>query len=130
MEHSQISPNAPVVLVVEDEMLPRILIVAAFEDAGFKVLSAGNAEEAIVVLKHNGDYLHVLFTDIDMPGGMDGVLLASHTREHWPWVGIVVTSGKASPSAEALPERARFFSKPYVPDQVVAHIREIVSAAA
>ena len=111
-------------------MLPRILIVAAFEDAGFNVLSAGNAEEAIIVLKHNADCVHVLFTDVDMPGRMNGVLLASHTREHWPWVDIVVTSGKASAGAEALPERSRFFSKPYVADQVVAHIRGMASTTA
>lgn len=104
------------------------MTVAAFEDAGFVVLSAGNAEEAIIVMNHND--LNVLFTDIDMPGGMNGVLLAAHTREHWPSVGIVVTSGRASPSADALPDRTRFFSKPYVADRIAAHIRDIVSAAA
>jgi DNA-binding LytR/AlgR family response regulator len=92
----------------------------AFEDAGFVVVEAECASQAIDVL--GGQYIDFLFTDIDMPGKMNGVALAAFTREHWPFVEIAVTSGKARPSAAALPERTHFFSKPYNTRLVIDHV--------
>jgi two-component system, response regulator PdtaR len=120
--------NAPVVLVVEDEMLTRILTVAAFDDAGFVVMEADGARQALAILEANAQFIQVLFTDIDMPGGMNGVFLALRARERWPWVGIAMTSGEALPGATALPDHTRFFPKPYNTDGVVTHIREMALA--
>jgi two-component system, response regulator PdtaR len=124
------SCDAPVVLVIEDENISRILTVAAFEDAGFTVMETECAARALAILGANGQYINFLFTDIDMPGAMNGVALAAHCRERWPWIGIALTSGKAAPIPAALPEHVRFFPKPYAANAVVDHIREMVLAAA
>jgi two-component system, response regulator PdtaR len=121
------SVQIPTVLVVEDETVPRILTAMAFEDAGYAVAEAQNAAGAISIL---GDqYIDFLFTDIDMPGGMNGVALAAYAREHWPFVEIAVTSGKAIPTHAALPERTRFFLKPYNTRLVIDHVRATIRAA-
>jgi two-component system, response regulator PdtaR len=130
MAYPRKAHNAPVVLVVEDCNLSRILTVSAFEDAGFIVMETECGARALTILEANGQYINFLFTDIDMPGAMNGVALAAHCRENWPWIEIAVTSGKATPSASALPERARFFAKPYGAEDVVGHVREVMLAAA
>jgi len=122
--------NAPVVLVIEDDNITRIMTVAAFEDAGFVVLETECAARALMILEANGQYVNFLFTDIDMPGSMNGVALAAECRANWPWIGMALTSGKAAPCASALPENVRFFPKPYIADSVVDHVREVVLAAA
>jgi CheY-like chemotaxis protein len=115
------------VLVVEDEFLIRMDIVAFLEDEGFKVQEASNADEAIALLAASPD-IKVLFTDIDMPGTMDGLKLAAAVRDRWPPVRIIVTSGHRQLSDELLPVHGRFFSKPYDTSQVINAIREMVAA--
>jgi DNA-binding NtrC family response regulator len=123
------TPNsAPVVLLVEDDMLTRLSTAAVFEDAGFTVIQADNANEAVAALVAGASRIDALFTDIEMPGGMNGVFLAAHTREHWPWVSILMASGKAAPTGGAMPKGAHFFPKPYVADRIVAHIKEMAAA--
>jgi DNA-binding NtrC family response regulator len=129
MANLQKSQNAPVVLVVEDEMMQRMLTVSAFDVAGFIVMEAENASRAIAILGSSGQDIQFLFTDIEMAGGMNGVALAAHTREHWPSIDIAVTSGKLAPVAAALPQNARFFSKPYDTALVVAHVRQATLCA-
>ena len=102
----------PVVLVVEDEFLLRLVAVELVEDAGFQVLSAASADEALSILETRGD-VWLLFTDVQMPGSMDGLSLAHAVRDRWPPVELLVTSGRYYIGAEELPDRGRFIAKPY-----------------
>ena len=102
------STNIPAVLIVEDEPLVRIGAVNIIEDAGFKVIQAESADEAIRVLECRGD-IRVVFTDIHMPGSMNGLKLAHAVRNRWPPIKIIVTSGRDLIAEQVLPEGGRFF---------------------
>jgi two-component system, response regulator PdtaR len=102
------------VLVVEDEILIMIWVEDALRDAGYEVLTAENADEAIRILEADTT-ICLVFTDIDMPGSMDGLKLAAAVRKRWPPVHIVIASGKHSPTLHEMPPRAVFLSKPYLP---------------
>ena len=115
------------VLVVEDEALIRINIVALLEEEGFDVAEAADADEAIRVLESRPD-IHLLFTDIDMPGSIDGLKLSAFARKRWPPIRIIVTSGKRLVEITDLPDGSVFFSKPYRIEDVVNSIRELVAA--
>ncbi|HEY0120313.1 MAG TPA: response regulator [Rhizobium sp.] len=115
------------VLVVEDEPLMRMDIAGALEDGGFLVFEAAHADEAIAILEQHTE-IRVLFTDIDMPGSMDGLKLAAAVRDRWPPIKIIVTSGHQSIRDENLPVDGRFFSKPYNPEKIIDTIREMVAA--
>jgi CheY-like chemotaxis protein len=82
----------PVVLVVEDEFLVRMAAIGMVEEAGFEAVEAADADEAIAILEARPD-IHVVFTDIRMPGSMDGLKLATYVRGKWPPIKIVATSG-------------------------------------
>ena len=103
---------SPVVLVVEDDTLLRLLAVELIEDAGFVAIAATDADEAIAALEHRAD-IGLLFTDVDMPGSMDGLGLAHFVRGRWPPIKIIIVSGKAHLTDADLPSESRFFSKPY-----------------
>jgi CheY-like chemotaxis protein len=107
------------VLVVEDEVLLRKDIVDALEQRGFVVVEAENATRAVEVLIQHPN-VQVMFTDIDMPGGVDGVKLAAMVRDRWPPIKIVYTSGHRKPADLDLPLESQFFAKPYNPDRVAA----------
>jgi CheY-like chemotaxis protein len=105
------------VLVVEDETLIRDLVSEELSDSGFQVLQVGNASEAIAALEARQD-IHLVFTDIDMPGSMDGLKLAAAVRDRWPPVHIIITSGKARPMT--IPANALFIPKPYLTRALVS----------
>lgn len=107
-----VSDAVSVVLVVEDETLVRMAAVDIVEGAGFVALEAANADQAIEMLESRND-IRMMFTDIDMPGSMDGLKLAHAVRRRWPPIGIILASGKSKVDAAELPAGARFFSKPY-----------------
>jgi two-component system, response regulator PdtaR len=109
------------VLVVEDEFLIREFISEELELAGFTVLSAAHAEGAITLLESRSD-IRLVFTDVDMPGSMDGLKLAAAVRDRWPPVHIIITTGKIRPFD--VPVGALFVPKPYAGTQVVLAIRE------
>jgi CheY-like chemotaxis protein len=117
-----------VVLIVEDEFLLRIDAVDIVAAAGFEVLEAGNADEAIEILEAHPD-VTVVFTDIQMPGSMDGLKLAQAIRGRWPPIKIVATSGHPDVGEPDLPEGGRFLPKPYSPRQVTGVLRELTEAA-
>jgi CheY-like chemotaxis protein len=117
-----------VVIVVEDEALIRMVLAEALLDVGFDVVEATHAREAISILEAEAARVHALFTDVHMPGDLDGVGLAHHARAHWPWLSLLVTSGRAYPEADAMPEGTRFISKPYELSHVARHIREMRAA--
>jgi CheY-like chemotaxis protein len=108
----------PAVLVVEDEPLIRFMAVDAVEDLGVPALEAQDADEALELLDAHPQ-VKVLFTDVDMPGTMDGVQLAACVHEKRPEIGIVVTSGKRVIRHEALPDQGCFLPKPYRPEQLM-----------
>ncbi|ALN74015.1 MULTISPECIES: response regulator [unclassified Aureimonas] len=117
-------PSQFAVLVVEDEPLLLWDAVDLIEDAGFKAYAASNADEAIRLLENHPD-IRVLFTDVDMPGSMDGLKLARAVRDRWPPVSIFVASGHIKVTKEDLPEHGLFFSKPYPPASIVRALREV-----
>jgi CheY-like chemotaxis protein len=102
----------PVVLVVEDEVLLRWSAVAIIEEAGFDVAEAETGIEAISVLEKRDD-IWIVFTDVEMPGSIDGLQLAHLVCTRWPSIKIVATSGRFRLRADDLPIGARFLHKPY-----------------
>jgi two-component system, response regulator PdtaR len=112
----------PKVLVVEDELLIRLAICEELEAEGCDVMTAPNADEAIRLLESRND-ISTIFTDIDMPGSMDGLKLAAAVRDRWPPVNIIVTTGKRPPSDDELPVNSRFVRKPYQASEVLTAIR-------
>lgn len=108
----QAAQNKPVVLVVEDEPVIRLMAIELIEDGGFEVVSVADAADAVRVLETRLD-IRVVFTDIDMPGGMDGIRLAAFIRERWPPIEIVITSSHVHIKESEIPARGVFVSKPY-----------------
>jgi two-component system, response regulator PdtaR len=123
------SITAPIrILVVEDEAFIRMDAVEILRAAGFDILEAANADEAIQLLERHAD-IRLIFTDIDMPGSMNGLKLAAAVRNRWPPVRIIATSGHFKVQAGDLPADARFISKPYKPAQIIGAVRELTGAA-
>ena len=120
--------NGITVIVVEDEPLVRLDIVMSLENEGFIVLEASNADDAIDILNAHPE-IRLMFTDIDMPGSMDGLKLAAAVRDRWPPVKIIVASGHRQLSDELLPVEGKFFSKPYDHNSVIMAMREMLAAA-
>lgn len=101
----------PIMLVVDDEPLVRMELIEIAEEGGFDTVQAGNAAQALRILESRQD-IRVVFTDIRMPGDMDGLALAHVVRKRWPPTIIVICSGNAQPRQEELPENVVFLSKP------------------
>jgi CheY-like chemotaxis protein len=120
---------SPVVLVVEDDWLLRLIAVEVVEDAGLVAIEAANADEAIALLECRAD-IAVIFTDVDMPGSMDGLKLAHAVRHRWPPIKIIIVSGKTHLSNAELPSDARFFSKPYSAPNMISELRSLVAPSA
>jgi CheY-like chemotaxis protein len=118
----------PVVLIVEDEFLLRIHAADLIAAAGFEVVEAANADEAIDILEARRD-ITVVFTDIQMPGSMDGLKLARAVNGRWPPIKIVATSGQADLRENDLPEGGRFLAKPYSPIELAGLLRELTGDA-
>jgi two-component system, response regulator PdtaR len=114
-----------VVLVVEDEFLTRFAALTALDHAGFDVLDAENAEAALRVLAERSD-VRVLFTDINMPGRLDGLELAFEVRRSRPSIGLILTSGKARPNELQMLGGARFLSKPYTELELLAGVEALM----
>src|ERR1700689_1980100 len=116
-----------VVLVVEDESLMLMDALHLVTEAGFEAIGAKNADEAIEVLERRND-IGVVFTDINMPGSMDGIKLAHAVRNRWPPIEIIVTSGLNFEDVEQLlPERGVFFPKPYTPAEVASALHRLAA---
>lgn len=115
-----------VVLVVEDEHLLRLNAAQMIEDAGYEVIEASNADEAIQILESRTD-IRIVFTDINMPGSMDGIKLANAVRDRWPPIRLIVTSGKVALRPGDIPVDGRFLSKPYTSEQIVNILGELAA---
>ena len=116
----------PTVLVVEDEMLLRMRAVDMIEDAGFSSVEAVDADEALAILESRSD-ISLLFTDIQMPGTIDGLKLAHAVRERWPPIKIILVSGQLKPSSSDIPINSRFFDKSLEADQMIAEIKGMIA---
>ncbi|MCF1467277.1 response regulator [Agrobacterium vitis] len=102
----------PVILVVEDSPMIRMGAIDLVLSAGYEALEAGDADEAILILESRDD-IDLVFTDVQMPGTMDGIKLSHYIRDRWPPVKLIVASGAAILEESMLPGGSRFFSKPY-----------------
>ncbi|MGY4370525.1 CheY-like chemotaxis protein [Bradyrhizobium sp. LB1.3] len=122
-------PPVPNVLVVEDEMILRMRAVNIVEDAGFCPVEAVNADEAISILESRAD-ISLLFTDIQMPGSMDGLKLAHAVHDRWPSIKIILVSGQVQPFDEERPANSRFFGKPLGVEQMITELQGMVGVGA
>jgi CheY-like chemotaxis protein len=120
---------AAAVLIVEDEALIRMDAVSLAEDAGFLAYEARSADEAIRMLELH-DEIRLIFTDINMPGSMDGLKLAHYVRGRWPPVKIIITSGRSPVRDADLPAGAVFVGKPYHPVHFTRKLHEMIAEAA
>ncbi|WP_045391440.1 response regulator [Falsirhodobacter sp. alg1] len=123
---TSIPKSPPAVLVVEDEPLIRMEAVDMIEDAGFSTYSAKSADAAITILESHDD-IGILFTDVDMPGSMDGLKLAAYVQGRWPAVGIIVASGIVNANDRNLPEGVAFFPKPYPTSRIIEALGDIAA---
>lgn len=114
-----------VVLVVEDEPILRMMAVDMVEDAGFEALEAGDSIEAEEILARRAD-IEIVFTDVDMPRGVSGLMLAMSIRDRWPPMHLIITSGKPFPLHAELPSDGIFFAKPYRQSEVLGAMRRMV----
>jgi two-component sensor histidine kinase/CheY-like chemotaxis protein len=119
------TPVPPKVLVVEDEMMLRMRAVDIVEDAGFTPIEAVNADEALAILESRSD-IELLFTDIQMPGSMDGLKLAHAVHRRWPSIKIILVSGKLTLAEAEKPTDSRFFGKPLEVKQMIAEMQEMI----
>ena len=118
--------SRPHVLVVEDEFFSRLHAVNLVEAAGYKAIEASNADEAIAILESRKDF-RIVFTDIDMPGSMDGLKLARAVRDRWPPIELILTSGHFDVPEDKIPERGLFFSKPYGDREILSALQKFAS---
>ena len=117
----------PVVLVVEDEMVLRMRAVDVVEDAGFTPVEAVSADQALEILETRDD-ISLLFTDIQMPGSMDGLKLAHAAHSRWPHIKIILVSGQVAVTDGDKPADSRFFPKPFENQDMVSELQEMIGA--
>jgi len=118
----------PIVLIVEDDMILRMRSVDIVEDAGYTPVEAVDADEALGVLQSRSD-IALLFTDIQMPGSMDGLELAHAVCERWPQLKIILVSGQLKLSSAEIPRDSRFFGKPLASGQIIAEMQDMIGPA-
>ena len=123
------SSSATLVLVVEDDALLRMHAAEMIEEAGFHVLEADGADAAIRFLESRTD-IRIIFTDIDMPGSMNGLKLAHAVANRWPPIKIVATSGHFHVRDGDLPDGGRFIAKPYRSSEIINALCELTGTAA
>jgi CheY-like chemotaxis protein len=119
-------PERYAILIVEDEALLRMHAADIVEETGFIPIEAANADEAVAILESRTD-IALLFTDVNMPGSMDGLKLAHAVRDHWPPIKIVIVSGHLQVSENELPADSRFFGKPFETDRMIAELQAMIA---
>ena len=124
---SVIPTPVPNVLVVEDEMLLRMRAVDIVENAGFHPVEAVHADQAMSILEARSD-ISLLFTDIQMPGSMDGLKLAHAVHDRWPSIKIILVSGQVRPTETERPADSLFIGKPLATADMIAKLQEMVGA--
>jgi CheY-like chemotaxis protein len=122
------SPVPAVVLVVEDDMLLRMRAIDMVEDAGYISVEAVDADQAVAILESRSD-IALLFTDIQMPGSMDGLGLAHSVHARWPPIKIILVSGQLKLASIDIPANSRFFGKPLEAKVMIAQIQSMIGHA-
>ncbi len=117
-----ISSLHPIVLIVDDEAMLRLIAMDVLEDRGYRVLEAPDAITALKILADHCD-IGVVFTDINMPGPLNGIDLAHEVHRRWPAVKLIVTSGRLRPTPDEMPDDGRFVAKPYTPQDLLDEVR-------
>jgi two-component system, response regulator PdtaR len=125
MTQSTSAADHPTILVAEDDAFLRLYAADLLEDSGYTVVEADNAEEALKVMEVRKD-VRLLFTDIQMPGGCDGLELARQVHERWPKVLLVITSGQVQPTRAEIADDGRFIRKPYRAKDLLGQIDELL----
>lgn len=118
-------PCDTTIIVVDDEALIRMHGASMLEDAGYSVVEAANADEAIAILEGTTD-VRLVFSDVDMPGSMNGVALAEVVHARWPNVRLLLTSGHHHIANAQLPDDGRFIPKPYSQKAVVREVNSLL----
>lgn len=116
--------TVPYALAVDDEPIILMDITGILEGAGFRTFEADSGDAAILMLPEYAHSITLLFSDVDMPGDTNGFALARHVAENYPWIEIVIGSGRVSPEAGDLPDKATFLSKPFNAQMILGHLRE------
>jgi len=116
-----------VVLVVEDNPLILMAALDLVTTTGFEGVGAASADEAIAILEARSD-IRLVFTDIEMPGTIDGLKLAHHIRNRWPPIHLIVASGRTIIEVSQLPVGSSFFSKPYDNNTIVREMTRMLAA--
>jgi two-component system, response regulator PdtaR len=119
------SAAAPLALVVDDNELLRLYAGGLLTDHGFEVVEADSAEAALKVMQSR-DGVRLLFTDIQMPGGRDGLDLAREVHARWPNVLLVITSGQMKPARSDIPDDGRFVAKPYHAEDLFGEVDDLM----
>ena len=114
----------PYALAVDDDPLILMDVTGILEDAGFRTREADNGDAAVLMLPECANDITLLFSDVDMPGNTNGFALARHVAENYPWIEIVIASGRVRPETGDMPEKATFLSKPFTAQMVLAHLRD------
>lgn len=121
-----IPSDAPYALVVDDDFVICMHAREILEEAGFRVRDASSGDEAFELLQTCYSDVVLLFTDVQMPGHLDGFALARKVAESWPHISIVVASGHVSPGPGSMPPKARFVAKPFSAELVHGHLQELL----
>lgn len=116
--------TVPYALVVDDDAIILMDACGILEEAGFRFYEAGTGDAAKLLLDEHNENIVLLFCDVEMPGTLDGFGLARHVAEHWPWIEIVISSGRMKPAPGDMPDKATFISKPFNAQMVHQHLRE------
>ena len=117
-------------VIVEDEFLVRDYATALLEVLGFPIADFSSGDAALDYLDRHASEVFVLFTDIRMPGAIDGVELARRVRANWPWIKIMISSGQVEPGDVTLPKDVQFFPKPWVPLELINAMQTLADTGA
>jgi CheY-like chemotaxis protein len=101
----------PYALVVDDDQIVLMDLCFMLEEAGFRFYEAGSGDQAKDLLSQHAESVTLLFSDVEMPGQTNGFALARYVDEHWPWIEIVIASGRLKPEPGDMPEKATFIGK-------------------
>ena len=110
------------ILIVEDEVLTSEYLEFVLQEAGYEAVPASSAEEAITILERRDD-VDLVITDVNLPGGVNGLQLAALVRDRWPAINIIVVTGYSAPRSEEIPSGSLFVPKPYTAQKMIEAVR-------
>lgn len=114
----------PYALIVDDDPIILMDLAGILSDAGFRCVEADNGDDAKALLPGRAESITLLFSDVEMPGGTNGFALARHVSSTYPWIEIVIASGRIKPEPGDMPDNATFLGKPFSAKMVHDHLRD------